>query len=250
MTDRKQDSEPDAGRRRFLGAAALASLVLAPGVSLIASASARNRASNEDATSKVRWGLLIDTNKCTGSCDACVSACSAYNGWKNEGRPTDPQWIRKVAIRNPANGATHSLPVMCQHCAEPPCVEVCPTGASFKRADGIVLVDRHICIGCRYCMMACPYKARSFVHENLTDQQPQAPRGKGTVEGCTMCVPRIDAGEVPACVEACARHGRGAMTFGDIKDPDSAIRRKIALYPAVQLRADLELDLGVQYQGL
>jgi len=252
MTDRKEDGAPDAGRRRFLGAAALASLVLAPGVNLIASAAARSQdiAAAEGASSKVRWGLLIDTNKCTASCNACVSACSTYNGWKNEGRPTDPQWIRKLDLRNPASGATHSLPAMCQHCAEPPCVEVCPTGASFKRADGIVLVDRHICIGCRYCMMACPYKARSFVHENLTDQQPQAPRGKGTVEGCTLCVPRIDAGEVPACVEACTREGHGAMTFGDLKDPNSAIRRKIAAYPAAQLRADLELDPGVQYQGL
>ena len=100
-----------------------------------------------------------------------------------------------------------SLPVMCQHCAKPPCVDVCPTGASFKRADGIVLVDRHICIGCRYCMMACPYKARSFVHETLEDQKPHAPRGKGTVEGCTMCVQRVDAGGKPACVEACAQGG-------------------------------------------
>ena len=76
--------------------------------------------------------------------------------------------------------------MMCQHCEQPPCVDVCPTGASFKRADGIVLVDKHICIGCRYCMMACPYKARSFVHEALDDQMPDAPRGKGTVESCTL----------------------------------------------------------------
>jgi tetrathionate reductase subunit B len=79
---------------------------------------------------------------------------------------------------------------MCQHCEIPPCVDVCPTGASFKRADGIVLVDKHICIGCRYCMMACPYKARSFIHEDLQDQLPHAPRGKGTVESCTLCVHR------------------------------------------------------------
>lgn len=251
MTGPKQDGEPDTGRRNFLGAAALASLVLAPGVSLINFAAARGRTSAaQGASSNVRWGLLIDTNKCTSSCDACVSACSSYNGWKNEGRPTDPQWIRKVSVRDPANGTTHSLPVMCQHCAEPPCVEVCPTGASFKRADGIVLVDRHICIGCRYCMTACPYKARSFVHENLTDQKPEVPRGKGTVEACTLCVPRIDAGELPACVEACARKGQGAMTFGDLNDPTSAIRRKIAAYPAVQLRGDLELDPGVRYQGI
>ena len=102
-------------------------------------------------------------------------------------------------------------------------MDVCPTGASFKRADGIVLVDKHICIGCRYCMMACPYKARSFVHEDTTDQKPYAPRGKGTVESCTLCVHRVDAGRIPACVEACSKDGNMAMVFGDLKDPYSCL---------------------------
>jgi tetrathionate reductase subunit B len=91
----------------------------------------------------------------------------------------DPQDRDLVDRRN---GRKTTLPMMCQHCAKPPCVDVCPTGASMKRADGIVLVDRHTCIGCRYCMMACPYKARSFVHEPLTEQNPEVPRGKGCVE--------------------------------------------------------------------
>ena len=113
---------------------------------------------------------------------------------------------------------------MCQHCAEPPCVDVCPTGASFKRADGIVLVDRHTCIGCRYCMMACPYKARSFVHEPLTDQKPDVPRGKGCVESCTLCVHRIDKGgdhRLRRGLRASAGHG--AIVFGDLNDPESEI---------------------------
>ena len=239
----------DEGRRRLVGAAVVGALVLAPGVSLIAYAEADGRRAT-GASSKRRWGLLIDTTKCKPSCTACVTACSSYNGWKNEGRPTDPQWIRKVQVTDPKTGFSRSVPVMCQHCANAPCVEVCPTGASFRRADGIVLVDRHICIGCRFCMMACPYKARSFVSENLTEQKPWAPRGKGTVEGCTLCVPRIDAGKVPACVEACAREGGGAMTFGNLKDPASALSRALAEYPSVQLRADLMLDPGVHYRGL
>jgi len=140
--------------------------------------------------------------------------------------------------------------MMCQHCAEPPCVDVCPTGASFKRADGIVLVDRHACIGCRYCMMACPYKARSFVHEPLTQQKPEVPRGKGCVEGCTMCVHRIDQGGTPACVEACAAQGHGAILFGDLNDPNSEISARIRSVATVQVRADLKLDPGVRYQGL
>ncbi len=238
----------DAERRRLLGAAAVSVLALAPGVSLFAYPASRKPMAGASALR--RWGLLIDTTKCKDSCTSCVTACSAYNGWKNEGRPIDPQWIRKVRVTDPGTGISHSVPVMCQHCAAPVCVEVCPTGASFRRADGIVLVDRHICIGCRYCMMACPYKARSFVHQNLSGQKPWAPRGKGTVEGCTLCVPRIDARQVPACVEACAREGGGAMTFGDLKDPTSAISRALAAYPSVQLRADLQLDPGVHYQGL
>jgi molybdopterin-containing oxidoreductase family iron-sulfur binding subunit len=127
---------------------------------------------------------------------------------------------------------------------------VCPTGASFKRADGIVLVDKHICIGCRYCMMACPYKARSLVHENLTDQKPDVPRGKGTVESCTLCVHRVDRGETPACVEACGSAGHGAMVFGDLNDPASEIAKRIAQYPTTQVRADFGLNTGVRYQGL
>ena len=248
MTDQDDARPVDAGRRRFLSGAAMSTLLLAPGVSLITFGAGRGDPAG--ANPKVRWGLLIETGKCTDSCNACVTACSDYNGWKNLGRPTDPQWIRKVTLTDPAGGAARSLPVMCQHCDDAPCVDVCPTGASFKRADGIVLVDRHTCIGCRYCMLACPYKARSFVHEDVTDQQPWAPRGKGTVEACTLCAPRIDAGQKPACVEACTRDGQGAMTFGDLNDPDSEIRRKLAAYPAVQLRADLRLDPGVRYQGL
>ena len=76
--------------------------------------------------------------------------------------------------------------MMCQHCENPPCVDVCPTGASFIRADGIVLVNKHTCIGCRYCMMSCPYKARSFIHENLENQVPHTPRGKGALKAVTF----------------------------------------------------------------
>ena len=239
----------DPGRRRFLNVAAAAGMTLAPGVTLYSIAAAR--APEEAVSGTVRWGMLIDVNRCSGGCDACVTACSEENGLRGHDRPaTDAQWIRKVEISNPETGASRSLPVMCQHCANPPCVDVCPTGASFKRADGIVLVDKHTCIGCRYCMMACPYKARSFVHETLEDQKPYAPRGKGTVESCTLCVHRIDAGGGPACVEACADKGGGAMLFGDLNDADSEISRRVARYATRQIRADLGLDPGVRYRNL
>jgi molybdopterin-containing oxidoreductase family iron-sulfur binding subunit len=98
--------------------------------------------------------------------------------------------------------------------------------------------------------MACPYKARSFVHESLEDQKSHAPRGKGTVESCTMCVHRIDADKQPACVEACGSNGGGAMLFGDLNDPDSEISQRVAKYASQQIRADLGLDPGVRYQNL
>ena len=216
-------------RRQFLAwGAALAGVALAPGITLIEIAQGRPPA--EPASAKVRWGMLIDTNRCAADCNACVTACDTENGLSGTRTPphrraVDPQG----RTEGPAQRARRtSLPMMCQHCAEPPCVDVCPTGASFKRADGIVLVDRHICIGCRYCMMACPYKARSFVHEPLTDQKPDVPRGKGCVESCTLCVHRVDRDETPACVEACAAAGHNAILFGDLNDPNSEIAKRVA----------------------
>ena len=245
----------DPARRKFLSSmAAAAGVALAPGVMLYGVArpqSALARAMGEAASPDVRWGMLIDLSRCDSGCEECVVACHTENGVTGNGRKaTDAQWIRKVNLRDPKSGASKSLPVMCQHCAEPPCVDVCPTGASFKRADGIVLVDKHICIGCRFCMMACPYKARSLVHEAVEDQKPHAPRGKGTVESCTLCVHRVDAGGQPACVEACAKTGGGALLFGDLNDPDSEISRRVATYATQQIRADLGLDPGVRYQNL
>lgn len=243
MTD---ENKSILARRKFLGGMlGMAGVSLASGVTLFSVGEAKA------ASGKIRWGMLIDVNKCGDGCDTCVSACAKENGIGTTGRPeTDPQWIRKVELRDPKSGATKSLPMMCQHCAEPPCVDVCPTGASFKRKDGIVLVDKHTCIGCRYCMMACPYKARSFVHEDLTDQKSHAPRGKGTVESCTLCVHRIDAGGQPACVEACSDSAGGAMLFGDLNDPNSEIFKRVAKVSSRQIRADLGLDPGVRYRGL
>lgn len=241
------------GRRAWLGAAAagLAGVMLAPGVRLIEVATAAAPAGAQGANPAVRWGLLIDTSKCTEGCTACVTACHSENGLGTPQRSTDARWIRKIEIREVKTGRQASVPVMCQHCAEPPCVDVCPTGASFKRADGIVLVDRHSCIGCRYCMMACPYKARSFVHEPLADQKAEVPRGKGCVESCTLCVHRLDRGDkTTACAEACTKAGHGAIVFGDLNDPGSEIARRVREIRSTQLRADLRLDPGVRYQGL
>jgi molybdopterin-containing oxidoreductase family iron-sulfur binding subunit len=99
-------------------------------------------------------------------------------------------------------------------------------------------------------MMACPYKARSFVHESVAGHNPEVPRGKGCVESCTLCVHRLDRGALPACVEACAATGRNAIVFGDLNDPASEIAQRVATLASVALRADLRVDPAVRYQGL
>ena len=251
----------DTSRRQFLGgtAGAVAAVTVAPGVLLQQIAHAKP--ADQPVSNANRWGMLVDTNKCATGCDACVRGCATEHGW-GDSEPysasgsadgQQAQWIRKVELRDKSTGYAHSLPLMCQHCEHPPCVDVCPTGASFKRADGIVLVDKHICIGCRYCMMACPYKARSFIHEDLQDQLPVAPRGKGTVESCTLCVHRVDRdgdNAVPACAEACNTAGHEAMVFGDLNNPDSRISQELAKHGGTQIRADLGLNVGVRYRGI
>ena len=238
-------------RRTFLGSAISASgLALAPGVTLFA-VPAKARSFGQPASDKIRWGMLIDINKCPEGCNECVTACHKENGIYSNGRPaSDSQWIRKVLARSAKGLPKFEVPVMCQHCESPPCVEVCPTGASMKRADGIVLVDKHTCIGCRYCMIACPYKARSFVHEKTIGQKSFAPRGKGVVESCTFCVHRIDEDRLPACVERCHKKAGGAMIFGDLNDKNSTISLALKNYPSKEIRADLNLGLGVRYQGI
>jgi molybdopterin-containing oxidoreductase family iron-sulfur binding subunit len=236
-------------RRGFLKAGAvIAGATVAPGVLFYGVA--HSRAPEEGASSAIRWGMLIDSAKCGDGCDDCVTACNSENGLSGKNGPQDTQYIRKLDIKDLRTGRVHSLPMLCQHCENAPCVDVCPTGASMKRADGIVLVDRHICIGCRYCMMACPYKARSFVHEPVTDQKPDVPRGKGCVESCTFCVQRVDRDENPACVDACNAKGHQAILFGDLKDPQSAISQALKSQSSTEVRADLGLNTGVRYQGI
>jgi molybdopterin-containing oxidoreductase family iron-sulfur binding subunit len=249
----------DAGRRSFIGAAAgLTAATVAPGV-VLHTVSAAPR--SEAVTDAVRWGMLIDTARCAEGCTECVSACDRENGLdlqiKPEGESEDKWdlqravWIRKVKVQDDLTGRITNLPMLCQHCETPPCVDVCPTGASFKRADGIVMVDRHTCIGCRYCMMACPYKARSFIHQVVAEKLTAAPRGKGCVESCNLCVHRLDNGETStACADACAAAGHNAIVFGDLKDPNSPVSKALAGVASRQIREDLDLNTGVRYSSI
>ena len=243
-------------RRRFLARAGiLTGAALAPGLLAVSLArgARRTRGPDEPVTGEARYGLLVDVSKCARDCDACVRACDDEHGLEPvHGPATDPRWIHKVTLRDRVTGRIGTLPLMCQHCADPPCVDVCPTGASFRRADGIVLVDKHTCIGCRYCVMACPFQARAFVHETVESPRPWSPRGKGTVESCNLCVHRIDAGDGrdPACVEACAAAGHRALVFGDLNDSSSPVSAALADGPGAELRPDLGLDTGVRYRSL
>jgi molybdopterin-containing oxidoreductase family iron-sulfur binding subunit len=256
-TEEQNTSTADLARRRFLqktAVAAAASAVI-PGVSLHAAPR------SEAVSSKNRWGLLIDANKCADGCTACVDACDEENGIdmmvKPEGASDEewarqkPRWIRTVKIKDNLTNRVTQLPMMCQHCEHPPCVDVCPTGASFRRADGIVMVDRHTCIGCRYCMMACPYKARSFIHENVQMKPTIAPRGKGCVESCNLCVHRLDNGdETTACQQACDKAGHQAIVYGDLHDPNSEISQALEQHASTAIRGDLKLNPGVRYRGI
>jgi tetrathionate reductase subunit B len=255
----EQDEKIDAGRRGFFGVAAgVTAATVAPGVFLHTVAAAPR---SEPVTDAVRWGMLIDTARCADGCTECVTACDRENGLDLQVKPEGESeekwnlqrsvWIRKVKVQDNLTGQVTNLPMLCQHCEHPPCVDVCPTGASFKRADGIVIVDRHTCIGCRYCMMACPYKARSFIHEDVAEKLTAVPRGKGCVESCNLCVHRRDNGEAStACADACAAAGHNAIVFGDLKDPESPVSKALAQTTSRQIREDLELNTGVRYSSI
>jgi tetrathionate reductase subunit B len=266
----QEEHQVDQNRRRFLGVAAGAVAGSAGGVgaavavgTLAMGGSDRAEAAprTEPVTDQHRWGMLVDTARCADGCTACVDACDKENGLNLQSEPLGDDeskwqnqrsvWIRKVRLQDNVSGHLTNLPLMCQHCEDPPCVNVCPTGASFKRADGIVMVDRHSCIGCRYCIMACPYKARSFIHEQVEEKLTRAPRGKGCVESCNLCAHRLDDGQTTtACQDACTAEGHNAILFGDLNDPTGPLRRALAAQPNRQIRGELALNTGVRYAGL
>ena len=156
-----------------------------------------------------RWGMLIDTRRCIG-CQACTIGCSMENALPvGQFRTTVATYA--VTTVDGRSGVS-MIPRTCNHCEEPPCIPVCPVGATFKRDDGMVLVDGDKCVGCAYCVQACPYEARFVNHQT------------GKADKCTFCSHRVDAGLLPACVETCVG---GARVFGDLGDPGSEISRRM-----------------------
>ena len=196
-----------------------------------------------------RYGLVIDLRKCIG-CMTCTLACKVENG-------TGPGifWniVKDQEFGEYPDVTRIFLPVQCAHCAEPPCVDVCPTGAGFRREDGIVLIDYGKCVGCKYCIEACPYGVRSFNVDRIgyfgTELTPyeKSVYGKhrrGVAEKCNFCVHRVEQGKQPACVHGCVGKAR---FFGDLDDPDSEVSQIIKSKGAQQLKKDLETDPSIYY---
>ncbi|MBN1652269.1 MAG: 4Fe-4S dicluster domain-containing protein [Deltaproteobacteria bacterium] len=235
----------DDSRRSFLKKAGLSALGIGAGFPLLrASVRALQDESEQAAPLSKQWAMVIDIHKCLQPevIKTCIEACHReHNVPDIEDPRKDIEWIRTESFEKVFADQTHphtqesikQLPVMilCNHCASPSCVRVCPTKATWKREqDGIVMMDMHRCIGCRYCIAACPYGARSFNWQDprpfIQEIRPEYPtRTKGVVEKCTFCFERIAKGMVPACVEACQKlpQGAGALTFGDLADANSEV---------------------------
>ena len=207
-----------------------------------------------------RYAMAIDLRRCVG-CQTCTAACKSANA-----TPPGVQWRRVLDIENgkfPDVSRTF-LPVACMHCADPPCMHVCPTTATKQREDGLVTIDYDLCIGCSNCIMACPYDARSIEHtpryaygEPMQSETARFDPGRLSVATkCTFCKERIDLAAVtgqtpgvdpevtPACVNSCIS---GAMHFGDVNDPHSNISTLLAGTEYFRMHEELGTDPSVYY---
>jgi len=213
----------------------------------------------------MRWGMVVDLSSCV-RCFACIAACRIEHYL-----PMGITWPKLVAMETGDDNPTVSTySVRCNQCKDAPCVEVCPTGATSRREDGIVTIDQDKCVGCRYCVVACPYQNRAFLSKDK-DQgffpghglTPFEKEGKklyrhqvGTTEKCNFCAERIDAGlakgltpgvdreATPACVNTCPAR---ALTFGDLDDPNSEVSRLIREKGGFQLHTEYNTDPSVYF---
>lgn len=267
-------------RRSFLKFVGLsvAGLCLKPaGALALAPSHGSGGVTGEDQLHAKRWGMVIDTRRLTTdeAIEPLVQACKKAHNIPDippkSDDPADPKtgrqqvrqeikWIWSAGYHecfpeqaNPLadeDMEKRRFPLLCNHCAEPPCVRVCPTKATFQRPDGIVAMDYHRCIGCRYCMAACPYGSRSFnfrdpkPYVQPENRNPEFPsRMRGVVEKCNFCVERLAQGKQPACVEV----SDGALTFGDLDDKNSEIRKVLRENFTMRRKPSLGTEPSVFY---
>lgn len=248
-------------RRAFLGAAGVSALGLSGKVALDAFAL---QPPHEAAPAKAgtRWAMVIDPKKCleAGDCTKCLDACHlTHNVPAVANEAHEVKWIWKESFEHTFPSLQTDYPpdalrdkpvmVLCNHCENPPCVRVCPTQATWKRDDGVVMMDWHRCIGCRYCVAGCPYGSRSF---NWSDPRPDIARispdfptrSKGVVEKCTFCDERLAKGEPPACVAACQAK---ALVFGNLSDPESDVRSLLRSHFTIRRKPELGTRPAIYY---
>ncbi len=256
-------------RRKFLKVAGVSALGLTVAPAMKAHAigeqfmPASQIRKNDNALTGKKWGMVIDLGKMTHEISEHITeVChKLHNVPHHKIDRHEIKWIWEEHFEHAftdkrsnyhADAVKHAaVPVLCNHCDEPACVQACPTKATFKRPDGIVLMDFHRCIGCRFCMAACPYGSRSFNFQDprngLEGGKPTNPefptRMKGVVEKCNFCAERLAVGKIPACVEA----SEGAMTFGDLDDPHSEIREVLSSNYTIRRKPSLGTEPSVFY---
>ncbi|PIE59881.1 MAG: 4Fe-4S ferredoxin [Desulfobulbus propionicus] len=216
------------------------------------------------ATDGKRYGMVIDIRQFQHDPslgEKVMRACiNAHNVPEFPEKRDEIKWVwmtnyencfpEKSHLFKDETTESHQVPVMCNHCDSPPCVRACPTKATFKNKDGIVVMDFHRCIGCRFCMAACPYGMRSFNWRNPRPfikkiNRDFPARMRGVVEKCNFCAERVGAGKEPACVEACG--SSKAMVFGDLSDPQSEVRKVLKENYTIQRKPALGTHPSVFY---
>ena len=214
-----------------------------------------------EALAAKRWAMIADLRKCADGCRDCADACHRAHNVPDFGNPKDEvKWIWSEPFADVFPAQEHAyleeglkrrpVVVLCNHCENPPCVRVCPTKATFKRKeDGIVVMDYHRCIGCRFCVAGCPYGARSMNFRDprpfIKQVNPEFPtRTKGVVEKCNFCEERLARGLLPACVAACKEK---ALVFGDAENPGSEVRKILRGHFTIRRRPELGTGPQVYY---
>ena len=252
-------------RRKFLivGGLTVLGLVAKPGWEVLSEIDKSEPPQGPEQLAKKRWAMAVDVKKCwtrEEACVDCINACHRIHNVPSFPYPKEEiKWIWKVPFEKafPENEpefmeeGTPEKPIvlLCNQCESPPCVRYCPTRATWQREDGIVMMDFHRCIGCRYCMAGCPYGSRSF---NWRDPRPFIKnvnldfptRTRGVVEKCNFCEERLVQGLQPACVEACKDK---ALVFGNLKDPQSEIRKVLQNRHILQRMPELGTKPKVYY---